>query len=165
MSSNKNHFDSIEFPSPFFRLHQRSKRRPKCSFRGSAHSAHGFVRIGRCAHAPVPGVPWRCDQPWRCDEGHDRAAISRGAGGRSLPTLAARAVAEVAVHEDSAACRRGRPAESSWTQALDMSPCEAEHHWPCNWKHNQRESIDASVALPPRRGSGALGPTSSCSAF
>ena len=47
----------------------------------------------------------------------------------------------------------------------DMSPCEAEHHWPCNWKHNQRESIDASVALPPRRGSGALGPTSSCSAF
>ena len=47
----------------------------------------------------------------------------------------------------------------------DMSPCEAEHHWPCNWKHNQRERIDASVAPPPRRGSGALGPTSSCSAF
>ena len=40
-------------------------------------------------------------------------------------------------------------------QALDMSPCEAEHHWPCNWKHNQRERIDASVAPPPR-GSGAL---------
>ena len=32
-------------------------------------------------------------------------------------------------------------------------------------KHNQRERIDASVAPPPRRGSGALGPTSSCSAF
>ena len=31
-------------------------------------------------------------------------------------------------------------------QALDMSPCEAEHHWPCNWKRNQRERIDASVA-------------------
>ena len=45
-------------------------------------------------------------------------------------------------------------------QALDMSPCEEEHHWPCNWKRNQRERIDASVAPPPR-GSG-LGPTSSC---
>ena len=39
MSSNKNHFDSIEFPSPFFRLHQRSKQRPNCSFRGSAQIA------------------------------------------------------------------------------------------------------------------------------
>ena len=94
-----------------------------------------------------------------------RSAVALGGAACQLRTLAARAVAEVAVHEDSAACRRGRPAESSWTQALDMSPCEAEHHWPCNWKHNQRERIDASVAPPPRRGSGALGPTSSCSAF
>ena len=162
MSSNKNHFDSIEFPSPFFRLHQRSKRRPKCSFRGSAHSAHGFVRIGRCAHAPFRvfrgvaisrGAVTRgiqgCDQPWRWGAQPANSGLWQQGQWqklRSMKTLP-------------------RVVEVVRQSLHDMSKCQAEQHWPCNWKHHQRESIDASVALPPRRGSGALGPSSSCSAF
>ena len=162
MSSNKNHFDSIEFPSPFFRLHQRSKRRPKCSFRGSAHSAHGFVRIGRCAHAPFRvfrgaaisrGAVTRgiqgCDQPWRWGAQPANSGLWQQGQWQKLWSMKTLL----------------RVVEVVRQSLHDMSPCQAEHHWPCNWKHNQRESIDASVALPPRRGSGALVPTSSCSAF
>jgi hypothetical protein len=93
-----------------------------------------------------------CDQPWRWGAQPANSTQDSGSkgSGRSCPLWSMKTLPRVV--------------EVVRQSLHDMSPCQAEHHWPCNWKHNQRESIDASVALPPRRGSGALGPTSSSSA-